>query len=134
MKEHKKKRRRKRPRNRRTFRQFLSQCWVNIKKFFKALFFLVLLFTFFGVCCYIVVAISNREFTVYLALAFVISFILSYILGHIISKKKDLDFSGGGSEDAIIVMILLFILIGGIYLGVKYIIHKITGNEKVKPF
>ncbi|WIY63424.1 permease [Bacillus arachidis] len=90
---HKKKRH-----NRRTYGQFLSQCWVNIKIFLKMLFILGLLGAFVGFGFYIVDSISHREFTVYLALAFIICFVLSYILGHIISKVKDWNFSNADAN------------------------------------
>ncbi|PEB51752.1 permease [Bacillus pseudomycoides] len=136
MKKHKIKRRK-----RNTFRQFLFRCWINIKKLFKALLFLVVLGTFLGVSYYIVNAISNREFTVYLALAFVICFVSSYILGYMISKVKDWDFSNavanfngdiGGCLIALILFIAFFLLFGVTYFGANYIIYKITGNKKFK--
>lgn len=143
MKAHKKRRRKKKRRNRKTFRQFLFQCWINVKKFFKALFFLVLLFAFLVLGYYIVDAILNREFTVYLALSFVICVVLSYILGYIISKEEKLDFINadasfdGGIVDFIICIILamlFFILFGVTYHGMNYIIHKVTGSERFKSF
>lgn len=139
MKKHKIKRRK-----RNTFRQFLFRCWINIKKLFKALLFLVVLSTFLGFGYYIVNVISNREFTVYLALAFVICFVSSYILGDMISKVKDWDFSNavtnfngdtgdiGGCLIALILFIAFFLLFGVTYFGANYMIYKITGNKKFK--
>ncbi|MFJ8526554.1 permease [Bacillus sp. NPDC094106] len=108
---------------------------------FKALLFLVVLGTFLGFGYYIVNAISNREFTVYLTGAFVICFVSSYILGYMISKVKDWDFSNavanfngdiGGCLIALILFIAFFLLFGVTYLGVNYMIYKITGNKKFK--
>ncbi|WP_243522238.1 permease [Bacillus pseudomycoides] len=143
MKPHKKKRRKKKRHDRRTFRQFFIQCWVTIKKVFKALFILGILFAFVGVGCYIVDSISRGEFTVFLALAFIIFFVLSYILGHIISKVKDWNFSNadvnfngdiGGCLLALILFPLFLLLFGVTYFGVNYIIYKITGNKKFNSF
>ncbi|MBO1580652.1 permease [Bacillus sp. XF8] len=141
MKPHKKKRRKKKRHNRRTFREFSIQCWVNIKKCFKVLFILSFLFAFVAFGCYIVDSISHREYTVYLALAFIICFVLSYILGHIISKVKDWDFSNadanidgdiGGCLITLILFISFLLLFGVTYHGVNYIIYKATGNKKFK--
>ncbi|MGG3526393.1 permease [Bacillus pseudomycoides] len=139
MKPHKKKRLRKKKRNRKTFKQIVFQCWINIKKFFKVLFVLVLFGAFWGFCYYIFDKVSNREFTVHLVFAFVICFVLSYILGHIISKVKDWNFSNadvnfngdiGGCLLALILFPLFLLLFGVTYFGVNYIIYKITGNKK----
>lgn len=107
------------------------------------LFILGLLGTFVGFGFYIVDAISHREFTVYLALAFIICFVLSYILGHIISKVKDWNFSNadanfdgdiGGCLLTLILFLSFLLLFGVTYFGVNYIVCKITGNKKIVPF
>ncbi|WP_459503470.1 permease [Bacillus sp. C1] len=140
MKPHKKKRLRKKKRNRKTYKQMVFQCWINIKVFLKGVFILALLGGFWGSCYYIFDKVSNQEFTVHLVFAFVICFVLSYILGYIISKMKDLDFSNiNGTGDigdfiiGMIVFILSLLVFGGIYSGVNYILYKISGNKKFKP-
>lgn len=134
IKPHKKKRHK-----RRTFREYLIQCRVNIKKFFKVLYILSLLGAFVGFGCYIVESISHREFTVYLTSAFIICFVLFYILRHIISKVKDWNFSNadanfdgdiGGCLITLILFLSFLLLFGVTYYSLNYIIYEITGNKK----